>query len=106
MGDVLPLKCDRFLVEAEAKVSDNMKQSRFNEKQFSAILKEQEAGVAMVDVWLRSLPKSLSCMADEPHRADEEQDGARGGQVGQPIHPARLAADVGDRLNQLNRCAK
>jgi hypothetical protein len=28
--DVLPLKCDRFLVEADTKVSDNMKQSRFN----------------------------------------------------------------------------
>ena len=56
--------------------------------------------------WLRSLSRSLSCLADEPHCADEEQDGARGGQVGQPIHPARLTADVGDRLHQLNRCAK
>lgn len=55
---------------------------------------------------LRSQLKSLSCLADESHRADKEQDRSRGGQIRKPIHHAWLAAEIGDCLHQLNRCAK
>lgn len=60
------MKCDRFLVECDAKESDEMKRSSISEEQIIAILKEPEARVALAmggrgtkqNVWSAETPSA------------------------------------------------